>query len=102
LWSLIGSLVRLTTLAPRANHAQVGSLYKNEGPTWAVFLYNAVNMNTEYEAKFINIDLADVRRRLQAVGAVLEQPMRLMRRSIIETLPLKCKAGPHLGRRGLW
>lgn len=41
-------------------------------------------MKTEIEAKFLNVDFDDVRARLTSVGAVCEQPMRLMRRVIIE------------------
>ena len=50
-------------------------------------------MKTEYEAKFINIDINDIREKLQAQGAVLEVPMRLMRRVIIETDELKKRGG---------
>ncbi len=41
-------------------------------------------MKTEIEAKFLRVDFDDVRRRLTEAGAVCEQPMRLMRRSLIE------------------
>ena len=41
-------------------------------------------MKPEIEAKFINVDIDDIRQKLQAAGAVLEQPMRLMRRVNIE------------------
>lgn len=41
-------------------------------------------MKTEIEAKFLNVDIEDVRARLKAAGATLEQPMRLMRRVNIE------------------
>jgi adenylate cyclase class 2 len=39
-------------------------------------------MKTEIEVKFINVDKDDVRSRLQAAGATLHQPMRLMRRQV--------------------
>lgn len=42
-------------------------------------------MNTEIEAKFPNIDHDDIRSKLQALGAELEQPMRMMRRVVIHT-----------------
>jgi adenylate cyclase, class 2 len=38
-------------------------------------------MPTEIEAKFLKIDIEDVRARLKASGAELEHPMRLMRRN---------------------
>lgn len=41
-------------------------------------------MQTEIEVKFLDVDLDDVRRKLKALGAELEQPMRLLRRSLIE------------------
>lgn len=37
-------------------------------------------MNTEIEAKFTQVDPADIRVRLARIGAVLQQPERLMRR----------------------
>jgi len=42
-------------------------------------------MNTEIEAKFINIDHDDMRLKLRALGAELEQPMRTMRRVVVHT-----------------
>lgn len=39
-------------------------------------------MNTEIEVKFVDIDIDDVRARLEKAGAELEQPMRLMRRQV--------------------
>lgn len=42
-------------------------------------------MKTEIEVKFIDIDIDVIRQRLQDVGAECEQPMRLMRRALIET-----------------
>ena len=41
-------------------------------------------MATEIEAKFLNIDHDDIRAKLLAVGAVLEAPMRLMRRQLFD------------------
>ena len=39
-------------------------------------------MKTEIEVKFVGVDIGDVRARLTQAGAVLEQPMRLMRRQV--------------------
>lgn len=41
-------------------------------------------MKTEIEVKFVNIDIEAMRQKLTDVGAQLEQPMRLMRRALIE------------------
>lgn len=41
-------------------------------------------MKPEIEVKFIDVDIDDVRQRLEAAGAVCEQPMRDMRRAMIE------------------
>lgn len=41
-------------------------------------------MKTEIEVKFLNVDIDDVRSRLEAIGAVCDQPMRQMRRVLIE------------------
>lgn len=41
-------------------------------------------MKTEIEAKFADIDIEEIRAALKAAGAILEQPMRLMRRALIE------------------
>lgn len=41
-------------------------------------------MKTEFEAKFIRLNHDDMRSRLKKLGATLEQPMRLMRRAVIE------------------
>lgn len=41
-------------------------------------------MQAEIEAKFVDVDIEDVRSRLQGIGATLDQPMRLMRRVLIE------------------
>lgn len=48
-------------------------------------------MQTEIEAKFLNIDFDDIRSRLRQADAILEQPMRLMKRVTIETPSLKNK-----------
>ncbi len=41
-------------------------------------------MQTEIEAKFLNVNHDDVRAKLKALGAELDQPMRLMRRAILD------------------
>ncbi len=41
-------------------------------------------MRTEIEVKFADIDIEEVRERLRTAGATCEQPMRLMRRAVIE------------------
>jgi len=41
-------------------------------------------MESEIEVKFLDVDIDDVRNRLTRAGAVLEQPMRFMRRALIE------------------
>lgn len=48
-------------------------------------------MNTEIEAKFVNVDHDEIRHKLKDIGATLVQPMRLMRRVTIETDNLKSK-----------
>jgi adenylate cyclase class 2 len=42
-------------------------------------------MNSEIEAKFLNIDHDKVRVKLAGLGAKLEQPMRIMKRVVIHT-----------------
>jgi adenylate cyclase class 2 len=42
-------------------------------------------MNSEIEAKFLNVDHGAIRQQLLALGATLEQPMRLMKRVVIHT-----------------
>ena len=42
-------------------------------------------MNSEIEAKFLNLDHDEIRSKLQKLGAVCEQPMRLMRRVVIHS-----------------
>ena len=41
-------------------------------------------MKTEIEVKFCDVDIDDIRERLMSAGAVCEQPMRLMKRALIE------------------
>lgn len=41
-------------------------------------------MQSEIEAKFLNINHDEIRTRLKKLGAVCEQPMRLMRRAILD------------------
>ncbi len=41
-------------------------------------------MQTEIEVKFVNVDIDDIRQRLTNAGAHLEQPMRQMKRALIE------------------
>lgn len=53
-------------------------------------MYN-IYMNTEFEAKFVNIDLNELRQKLKACGGKLDQPMRLMRRVTIDTPAMKEK-----------
>ncbi len=42
-------------------------------------------MKSEIEAKFLNVNHDELRAKLTAVGAILEQPMRTMRRVVIHT-----------------
>lgn len=46
-------------------------------------------MKTEYEAKFVNVDMDDIRNRLRELGAKLEKPIRLMRRVTIDSPDMK-------------
>ena len=39
-------------------------------------------MQTEIEVKFLDIDIEDIRKKLEKVGAICEQPRRLMRRQV--------------------
>jgi len=41
-------------------------------------------MESEIEVKFLDVDVEDIRTRLTAAGGKLEQPMRLMKRALIE------------------
>lgn len=51
-------------------------------------------MKSEIEAKFLDIDLDDIRTRLSAIGAVCEMPMRLMRRVMIDYEDRRLQTGP--------
>lgn len=42
-------------------------------------------MKTEIEVKFVDVNIEDIRARLENAGAICEQPMRAMRRALIET-----------------
>lgn len=42
-------------------------------------------MKTEIEVKFLNVDIDTMRDTLKSAGARLEQPMRLMKRALVET-----------------
>lgn len=63
--------------------------------TWFPDLYLAIGynegMNTEFEVKFVDVNHDDIRKKLKELGAKLEQPMRLMKRAIIETEGLRAK-----------
>lgn len=48
-------------------------------------------MQTEIEVKFCNIDIDVIRKKLEDVGAVLEVPMRMMKRAVVETDFLRSK-----------
>ncbi len=48
-------------------------------------------MKTEYEVKFVNIDIDAIRITLRSAGASLEKPMRLMRRVTIDTPAMEAK-----------
>jgi adenylate cyclase class 2 len=50
-------------------------------------------MKTEIEVKFVDIDIDAIRTTLVSCGAICEQPMRLMKRAIIETPALAAKNG---------
>lgn len=41
-------------------------------------------MQSEIEVKFLDVDIDEVRERLESIGATLEHPMRDMRRALIE------------------
>lgn len=49
-------------------------------------------MKSEIEVKFVNVNHDEIRKKLTACGATLEQPMRDMRRVVIDTPELKKKA----------
>jgi adenylate cyclase class 2 len=48
-------------------------------------------MKTEIEVKFLDVNFVDVRQKLNRIGGVCEQPMRLMKRAIIDTPDLKMR-----------
>jgi adenylate cyclase class 2 len=48
-------------------------------------------MKTEIEVKFLDVDFDQLRAKLVTLGATCEQPMRLMRRAIIQTPALAAK-----------
>lgn len=50
-------------------------------------------MNIEVEAKFLNLNHEEMRKRLQDIGAVCVTPMRLMRRAIIDYADRRLQAG---------
>ena len=50
-------------------------------------------MKTEIEVKFLNVDIDDIRKRLTDAGAHMEQPMRQMKRALIETDEMKQRNG---------
>jgi adenylate cyclase class 2 len=49
-------------------------------------------MPAEIEAKFLNVDIEDIRQRLKQAGAELEHPMRLMRRDLFDHADGRYKA----------
>ena len=48
-------------------------------------------MKNEIEAKFVNIDIDDIRDKLRALGATLVQPLRDMRRVTIDSPTMQAK-----------
>lgn len=50
-------------------------------------------MKTEIEAKFLAVDHGDIREKLRTLGAILEEPMRLMRRVTFDSKVMKQKGG---------
>lgn len=46
-------------------------------------------MNTEIEAKFLHINRDELREKLQSIGAVLEYPLRTMRRIVVQSDAMK-------------
>lgn len=51
-----------------------------------------MSMQQEIEVKFLNVDFDDIRAKLKKLGAVCEQPMRLMRRVVIDYPDRKLQA----------
>lgn len=54
-----------------------------------------MTIDQEIEAKFLNVDHDEVRAKLQAAGAHLEQPMRLMRRDLYDYADRRLQADNH-------
>ncbi len=50
-------------------------------------------MKTEIEVKFLDVDFEAIRSKLTALGGVCEQPMRMMRRALIETPAMREREG---------
>ncbi len=50
-------------------------------------------MKTEVEAKFLDVSIEVIRAKLKELGAVCEQPMRLMRRVTIDNPEMTAKSG---------
>jgi adenylate cyclase class 2 len=50
-------------------------------------------MNPEIEVKFLNIDHAEIRSKLQEIGAICETPLVLMKRAIIDYPDRRLQAG---------
>ncbi|MEO6761085.1 MAG: class IV adenylate cyclase [Candidatus Saccharimonadales bacterium] len=50
-------------------------------------------MQKEIEAKFLDVDFDDVRKKLEAAGAVCLTPMRLMRRVTFDSAEMKARNG---------
>lgn len=48
-------------------------------------------MQTEIEAKFLNVDHDEIREKLRELGGVCEQPMRLMRRVVFHSNDMEAK-----------
>lgn len=46
-------------------------------------------MKTEIEAKFLNVDFDEIREKLTNLGAILEEPMRMMRRYTFDNAYMK-------------
>lgn len=46
-------------------------------------------MKTEYEAKFVNINITEIKQNLKKINATLVSPMRTMRRAIIDNDAMK-------------
>lgn len=48
-------------------------------------------MSTEYEVKFVDINVDEMQKNIKNAGGILESPMRLMRRIVIDTPELKAR-----------